>query len=128
MNYLLDTHSFLWWDSAPQKLSANSRTICDDPRNRLFLSDVSIWEILIKVALGKMKLRLPLKGIVEEQQQFNGLQILPVKLEHLFALSDLPNHHRDPFDRLLIAQAQIEQFPILSVDTVFSLYPIQVIG
>lgn len=117
---LLDTHTFFWWDAAPERLSATVLALCQDPAVRLFLSIVSLWEIQIKSGLGKLPLPLPLAEIIQEQQARHGLQILPVTPEHIYALSSLPLHHKDPFDRLLIAQALTEELPLASVDSAFS--------
>lgn len=124
---LLDTHTFLWWDAAPERLSATVLALCQDPSVRLFLSIVSLWEIQIKSGLGKLPLPLPLAEIIQEQQARHDLQILPVTPEHIYALSGLPPHHKDPFDRLLIAQALTEGLPLASVDGAFSLYPVSTI-
>lgn len=91
----------------------------------MFLSLVSVWEMQIKIQLKKLTLNIPLSQVRDRQQQVNGLQILPIELAHIFALEKLPNPHRDPFDRLLIAQAFVTQIPILSIDAIFDHYPIQ---
>ncbi|MDJ1174731.1 type II toxin-antitoxin system VapC family toxin [Roseofilum capinflatum] len=93
--------------------------------NTLSFSLVSIWEMQIKIQLNKLRINLPLSEVIDRQQQVNGLQILPIELTHIFALEQLPNPHRDPFDRLLIAQALVTQIPILSVDIIFDRYPVQ---
>ena len=124
---LLDTHTFLWWDSAPERLSTTVLTLCRDPSVTLFLSLVSLWEIQIKCSLGKLPLSLPLTGIIREQQTQYGLQLLPILPAHIFALGTLPYHHKDPFDRLLIAQALSETLPLASVDAAFASYPVSVI-
>ena len=126
MRYLLDTHAFIWLDSIPASLSPKVAAICKDPANILFISIVSIWEMQIKLNAGKLILPKPLSEIVEWQQQNNSIQVLPVTLPHIFALEKLPPHHRDPFDRMLIVQAQIENLTILSRDTEFAQYPITV--
>src|SRR5437660_876360 len=104
MKLLLDTHVFIWWDSDPGQLSAPALAALRDPANSVWLSVVSVWEIVIKVQLGKLTLRLPLADIVA-QQQANGLQILAVTLLHSLAVEGLPPAHKDPFDRLLAAQS-----------------------
>lgn len=124
---LLDTHTFLWWDSAPERLSTSVLALCQDPAVVLFLSIVSLWEIQIKSDLGKLPLLLPLAEIVQEQQARHGLEILPVTPEHIYALSSLPLHHKDPFDRLLIAQALTEELPLASADGAFAAYPISLV-
>ena len=124
---LLDTHTFLWWDSTPSRLSATVLALCQDPSVVLYLSLVSLWEIQIKSDLGKMPLPLPLMEIIRSQEARHGLQLLPILPAHIYALGTLPPHHKDPFDRLLIAQALAEGLSIASVDSVFSSYPVSVI-
>ena len=122
MKVLLDTHAFIWWDSAPDKLSPQARAACQDRTNLLLLSVASAWEMQIKLQLGKLKLNLPLVEIIESQQQRNNIEVLPVALAHVLALQDLPPHHKDPFDRLLIAQANVEGATLLCNDPVFAKY------
>ena len=128
MRFLLDTHIFLWLNNEPAKLSPALHLICDDPANELFISLVSLWEIQIKQQLGKLKFDVPWQQMLEIQQKDNGLVLLPIKLQHIATLEDLPLIHRDPFDRLLIAQAIQEEMTILSADTVFCNYPITLIS
>ncbi len=108
MDLLFDMHSFIWWADEPDKLSQTALEALEDENNRLFLSDVSIWEMQIKIQIGKMKLKLPLRDLVDSQQQNNEIEILPIATAHILALDNLPFHHKDPFDRLLIAQSIIE--------------------
>jgi len=122
MKLLLDTHTFIWWDSEPAKLSPRVLTLCQDRTNSLLLSAASIWEMQIKLQLGKLKLNLPLVEIIESQQQRNNIEVLPVALAHVLALQNLPPHHKDPFDRLLIAQANVEGATLLCNDPVFAKY------
>jgi PIN domain nuclease of toxin-antitoxin system len=100
MKLLLDTHAFIWWDSEPSRLSPRALALCQNPENLLIVSVVSIWEMQIKLQLGKLKLQLPLKDTIANQQKTNQVAILPTILPHVLALSDLPVHHGDPFDRL----------------------------
>ena len=116
---LLDTHTFIWLDLEPVKLSIDCQNLLLDRENILLLSLASVWEMQIKYQLGKLTLRLPLPNLIAEQQQANSIQILPIELNHIWALDRLANHHRDPFDRLLIAQAIAEDVPILSDDGLF---------
>ena len=127
MKVLLDTHAFLWWDSDPTKLSVQARTACEDRANVVLLSVASAWEMQIKLQLGKLDLRLPLAEVIASQQQTNEIQVLPVALGHVLALQDLPAHHKDPFDRLLIAQANVEEAVLVSHDPVFAHYPVKVL-
>lgn len=124
MNLLLDTHTFIWWADEPEKLSEDVLQALQDESTQLLLSIVSIWEMQIKIQLGKMKLSLPLKELVESQQQANAVQILAISKEHIFALDSLPFHHKDPFDRLLIAQGIVENATLVSVDPRLSAYPV----
>jgi PIN domain nuclease of toxin-antitoxin system len=126
MKILLDTHTFIWWDSKLSKLSPTALRLCQDRENTLLLSVASIWEMQIKLQLGKLTLTLPLTDIIETQRQTNNIEILPVNLPHVLALEDLPPHHKDPFDRLLIAQANVERAILLSYDPIFTKYPINV--
>lgn len=125
MNLLLDTHTFIWWSIKSNKLSQPVSDLLVDQNSVLFLSLVSVWEIQIKTQLGKLALELPLTELITSQQQSNNLQLLPIQLDHILALEELPDHHRDPFDRLLVAQAMIEQLSILSADTILTGYPVQ---
>jgi PIN domain nuclease of toxin-antitoxin system len=126
MRVLLDTHTFLWWDGDPGKLSARSREVCQNPENTLLLSTASVWEIQIKMQLGKLKVDLPLAVLIEQQLE-NGIEILPVQVAHVLELGNLPVHHKDPFDRLLNAQARIEDAAFMSADPVVAQYPVEVI-
>jgi len=126
MKVLLDTHTFLWWDGDPGKLSAHALELCQNPENTLLLSAASIWEMQIKIQLGKLKIELPLADIIE-QQEGNGVETLPVHVSHVLELSNLPFHHKDPFDRLLIAQARIEEAVIMTADPVVAQYAVKVV-
>ncbi|MBW3624962.1 MAG: type II toxin-antitoxin system VapC family toxin [Armatimonadetes bacterium] len=125
MNALLDTHTFIWWDSDPAKLSAQVLALLHDPTITIWLSVVSVWEILIKHQMGKLELNAPLATLIA-QQQANGIQILPISLVHVLEVGNLPPFHKDPFDRLLIAQANIEGLVVLSIDSVFARYSVNV--
>ncbi|NET67338.1 MAG: type II toxin-antitoxin system VapC family toxin [Moorea sp. SIO1G6] len=125
MKLLLDTHTFIWWTVSQGKLSEQVKSLLADKQNDLFLSLVSVWEMQIKLQLNKLSFNFPLAEVLERQQQTNDLYFLPIELDHIYALASLPLQHRDPFDRLLIAQAVVEQMPLLSIDSVFDGYPIQ---
>ena len=122
MIILLDTHIFIWWDSAPQLLPQQARVLCEDSENTLVLSVASVWEMQIKQQLGKLTLRLSLTDLIADQQRLNGIEILPIILPHVIALESLPLHHKDPFDRLLIAQSNAESIGLLTVDAAFHQY------
>jgi PIN domain nuclease of toxin-antitoxin system len=121
---LLDTHAFIWWDSQPERLSPQARAALEDPLNTVLMSVASLWEIQIKRAVGKLMLRAPLETLVADQQA-NGFHLLPVTLGHVLALDPLPLHHRDPFDRMLAAQAPAEGAVLVTRDPVFDAYPVQ---
>jgi len=127
MKLLLDTHIFLWLNSHPEKLSEKILEACSNTNNQLYLSHVSPWEIMIKQQLGKLSLDATLSKLVETQIDQNNMQILPIKLKHIYALNTLPAIHKDPFDRLLIAQAGIESMTLVSVDKNIQQYAIEVI-
>lgn len=127
MNVLLDTHVFIWLDSVPERLSDKALVVCQDQNNALYLSMASVWEMQIKQQLGKLNLKLPLKRLIEEQCANNGLQILPIEIDHIYALNELPLHHNDPFDRMILAQAKLENLDLVSADTVFSHYDVDLI-
>src|SRR4051794_34105781 len=102
MKVLLDTHTFIWWADDPAQLSAVALSTCQDPSNTLLLSVASVWEMQIKLRLGKLTLRLPLGDMIDSQQA-NGIRLLDVRLDHVLALEGLPTPHKDPFDRMLVA-------------------------
>ena len=126
MNLLLDTHTFLWVAGRQQSalLPKATREILEDGANTLWLSLASVWELSIKVSTGKLQLTEPVIDLVQFQQAQSGIQILPITLAHLDLIETLPFHHRDPFDRLLIAQAKAENLILVSVDAAFDPYGI----
>lgn len=127
MKLLLDTHAFIWWATEPEKLSPKAQGSFVDASNSLLLSVVSIWEMQIKSQLGKLRLNLPLRELIESQRQTNSLQVLSVELEHVLALGNLPTHHKDPFDRLLIAQSMVEDAFLVSMDNAFASYAVKLL-
>ena len=126
MNLLLDTHTFIWWDINPANLSPRALSALRDPANTKWISVVSIWEMVIKNQRGKLTLHQPLSQIVA-QQQANGLQVLVVSLAHVLAVEGLPPIHKDPFDRLLVAQTNVEAAELVTVDPIFAHYPVKVL-
>ena len=116
MRLLLDTHVLLWWHDQPARLTETASSAINDLGNDVFLSVVNGWEIQIKAQLGKLTLPKPLRVILQEEQATNGFRLLPVTLEHVYALDSFPLHHRDPFDRLLIAQAHQEGLILVTHD------------
>jgi PIN domain nuclease of toxin-antitoxin system len=125
MNLLLDSNILIWFTLTPDRLSAKVTQLIADKNNNLFISIASIWEIQIKLQLQKLTLDLPLSTLVKDLQQNSDIQILDITLAHIYALENLPNEHRDPFDRIMIAQAMVEKMPFLSADKVFDLYRIE---
>jgi PIN domain nuclease of toxin-antitoxin system len=127
MDYLLDTQAFLWADAEPAKLSAQARAVMADPANRLFLSVASVWEMQIKNQLGKLPLRLPLEQLIEEHVSHGSLVTWQVGLSHVYELSGLPALHRDPFDRLIVATARLENVTLISSDPLVQQYPVSIL-
>ncbi|MCX7045471.1 MAG: type II toxin-antitoxin system VapC family toxin [Candidatus Sumerlaeota bacterium] len=127
MNLLLDTHTFLFWELEPDKLSPRAISLLEDSENNLWLSVASIWEAMIKKQSGKLVLQRPLLDIVNRQESENAVRMLSVDISHVYELDRLPLHHKDPFDRILIAQARVEGLTIISADKVFPSYPVDVI-
>lgn len=127
MRLLLDTHVFLWLNLDPDKCSEKLLKLCRQPETALILSMASVWEIQIKHQLGKLPLDVPLRQLVETNQARYGLQLLAIQPRHVYALEALPDHHRDPFDRLLIAQAHSESLPMATADRNISRYAIETI-
>jgi PIN domain nuclease of toxin-antitoxin system len=105
-------------------MSLSSLTLCSDPANELVLSIASVWEMQIKEQLGKLSLRLPLADLIRDQQDTNDIRLLDISLPHVLGLSALPMYHKDPFDRLIAAQAIAEGISLLSADPMFALYPV----
>ena len=127
MKVLLDTHTFLWWIGDVPQLSFKAREIISNGDNELFLSAASGWEIAIKTGLGKLKLPADITPFILDQMNINAISPLPVHLNHALHVSTLPDLHHDPFDRLLIAQAQVESLPIITIDPQFTGYQVEVI-
>jgi PIN domain nuclease of toxin-antitoxin system len=127
MRLLLDTHCFLWLNDRPERLGPMALSACQDPGNPLYLSLVSLWEIEIKQHLGKLALKAPWRQMLSRQQADNGLRTLPISLSHIEQLAQLPMHHRDPFDRMLIAQARVEGMALVSVDGAMASYDVEVV-
>lgn len=125
MRLLLDTHTFIWFVTDNPKLSETARGLINDGNNEIWLSTASIWEMAIKQSTGKLSFGLPFRVFIEQQVSLNRIDILNINLDHIEVVVTLPFDHRDPFDRLIIAQAMVEQIPILSADSVFDAYPIQ---
>jgi len=128
MKILLDTHTFLWFIAGETQLSQKARTAIEDLNNQRFLSMASLWEIAIKTNLGKLNVIAQNEKFAEffqEQSRRNDINLLPISLSHLAIVAALPEHHRDPFDRLLIAQSQTENMILLSNDSALDAYEIE---
>jgi PIN domain nuclease of toxin-antitoxin system len=125
MKVLLDTHAFLWFVLADPRLGPTASAMIADIANEVFVSPASYWEIAIKVSLGKYALTVPFEQFWRKGINANGLQVLPIEVPHAGAVSSLPFHHRDPFDRMLVAQALVEGIPLLSDDATLDAYGIR---
>jgi PIN domain nuclease of toxin-antitoxin system len=125
MRVLLDTQVWLWMLTAPERLSTQSRSLVISADNELVLSAASAWEIAIKHGLGKLQLPELPNEYIPRLMARTGVTPLPVHHRHALRVASLPLHHRDPFDRLLVAQAQLEELPILTADRHFRLYDVE---
>jgi PIN domain nuclease of toxin-antitoxin system len=125
MRVLIDTHIFIWYIQNSERLPSSIATYINDGRNDILLSIASVWEMAIKQSTGKLNLGLPYASFIEEQMRLNSMELLPLRLDHLEVVTTMPFHHRDPFDRILIAQAMLEDIVIISADSTFSSYPVQ---
>ena len=125
MKFIIDTHVLLWIANDDFRLSKNVKDIYLKPENEIIISIASIWEMAIKISIKKFKLQNSLAEFVEKHIIDNNIRILKIELEHLFLLENLPLHHRDPFDRLIVAQAKIEKAPIISTDVSFDRYAVK---
>lgn len=119
---MLDTHLLLWAAGDPERLSAKARSLIDDPKNEILFSAVSLWEVMIKRGLGRadfrVDARLLRRGLLD-----NGYSELPIISDHVVAIEGLPNLHKDPFDRVLVAQATVEGVTLLTIDSLVAQYP-----
>lgn len=127
MKLLFDTHAFLWWDSADPRLSPAALAPCRSGANTLHLSIASIWEMQIKLQLGKLALITPLAELLRSQPITNQIVFESIEVRHILALGDLPSHHRDPFDRMLVAQARVDGFHLVTSDREIARYDVPII-
>ena len=124
MRYLVDTNALLWFLANDKKLSRRALQLIESSSNESFISIVSLWEIAIKTGLGKLDLDEPFEQVFPKQLHINRIEVFDITVDSLIKLTTLPLHHRDPFDRLIIAQGLVEGLPIISVDTIFDAYGI----
>ena len=127
MRLLLDTHAFLWWAMDHPNLSVAARSAISQPDNDCFVSTASTWEMAIKASLGKLEVAGDLQRFVRQQISANRFRLLTVELPHSLRVAELPWHHRDPFDRLLVAQCQVESLTLLSADDALRAYDLPVL-
>jgi PIN domain nuclease of toxin-antitoxin system len=125
LRLLLDTQTLLWFALTDPRLSASAQSSIMDPANDKLVSPASYWEIAIKISVGKYALTRPFEDFMQAAIDMNGFGYLHIEPKHTAPLTTLPFHHRDPFDRLMIAQAMVESIPIVSNDAVFDSYPIK---
>jgi PIN domain nuclease of toxin-antitoxin system len=122
MKLLLDTHAFLWFMSGDTSLSQTARSAIEDENNDVFVSPASLWEIAIKVSIKKLTLRAPFNDLIPAELAENEIELLSISVAHMALVASMPFHHRDPFDRLIAAQANVEQMTLVSVDNMFDAY------
>lgn len=127
MRILVDTHCWLWYLLAPEKLNAGSRALLNDADNTIFFSAASAWEIVIKAALGKLEIPLAPSLYIPDRLALLGHLSLPIRQEHVLQLEKLPSHHKDPFDRILAAQAQVESLRLMTADRSLGRYDLPLI-
>jgi PIN domain nuclease of toxin-antitoxin system len=127
MKLLLDTHAFLWWVEGTPILGRRARAEVSNPDNEVFVSIASCWELASKLSLGKLRLTQNLERFIPEQLTRNGFALCGVEFRHVARVADLPFHHRDPFDRLLVAQALQNDLTIVSADRVLRKYGVSVL-
>ena len=127
MKYLLDTHVLLWWIKDSDKLSLRARELIENGRNELFWSAASSWEIAIKYELGKLPLPEQPSEFIEKELKENRIGSLSISNHHAYAAANLPSHHKDPFDRILISQSQIEDISLITTDELFKYYDVETV-
>jgi PIN domain nuclease of toxin-antitoxin system len=127
MKLLLDTHVWLWWQMTPERLKDDARDKIASPDSEVFLSAVSTWEMAIKIAAGKLQLPVPMEELIPESLLRDDFGSLPLQQHHCFELARLPMHHRDPFDRMLVAQARAEQLTLVTADRQLERYEVELV-
>lgn len=124
MKFIADTHAFIWFVADAPQLGAGAKKLFESSENECLFSIASVWEIAIKASLGKLSFEKPLEQFLPEQMAANSIRLLDISLSHTLRVANLPFHHRDPFDRLIIAQSLIENLPVMSDDRKFDAYGI----
>ncbi len=127
MNYLLDTHVFLWFATDDMKLSPAAKKIIENGKNNIYLSSASVWELSIKIIIGKLKLKKDLNKFIAENIARYGYIPIPVTILHALAIAKLPEIHKDPFDRMLVAQASVEKMKIITSDGYIGKYNVKTV-
>ncbi len=127
MKLLLDTHAFIWINEESTQLSNRVKDLYRSREHDVYLSVASAWEMQIKFQLGKLDLAMPIEALVSKNIRENDVYLLPIDLSHIAQLEKLPPHHKDPFDRMIIAQAMLDDFTIVSIDGAFADYDVSVI-
>jgi PIN domain nuclease of toxin-antitoxin system len=125
MNLLLDTQTFLWFIDGSTRLSPSARELIEDQGNAKLVSVVSLWEMGLKISLGRLELAQPFEELIPAQMRMNGFGLLPLRISHIAKIVSLPFHHRDPFDRLLVGQCLVESLSLVSVDPAFDKYSVR---
>ena len=127
MRVLLDTHAFLWWITDDERLTSPARIAIGASANQVFVSAATVWEIVVKSRLGRLPVPEPADGFISAHLEANAFQPLSITIRHALGLGSLPDHHRDPFDRILVAQAHAEEMPLVTGDEAVQAYPISTI-
>ncbi|WP_016949190.1 type II toxin-antitoxin system VapC family toxin [Anabaena sp. PCC 7108] len=127
MQVLLDTHTLLWFFSGNENISITALQLIEDSKNLKYISLVSVWEMAIKQSKGRLNLSVPIDDYIQQKIQLADFKLLDIQLSHLQTVSSLPFHHNDPFDRLLIAQSMVKNIPIVSRDSMFDSYKVDLI-
>ena len=123
MDVLLDTHSFIWFVENDKKLTSKARNTIDNSSNTIYISIASLWEMAIKISIGKLKITVPYENVIKQIND-NGFEIIPITFEHTLKVSKLEFHHKDPFDRIIIAQALTDKMIIISNEKIFDNYKV----
>jgi PIN domain nuclease of toxin-antitoxin system len=124
---LLDAHTFLWWTLEDERISPKAIDLIGNIENEIYFSVASAWEIIIKYQLGKLILPTEPEVFIPEHLEINQFSVLPISLYHAFTIRELPYHHKDPFDRMLVAQSKVENMAIISADVKFKKYDVKIV-